>query len=78
MSWTHCQRDAAALWAVFTHTHDLRDYAPLFFVVVADQALRQDADEKGWSNGWSRKPLMASSANPAFLPRRSKSIARPC
>jgi hypothetical protein len=26
------QRDAVALWGVFTHTHDLRDYAPLLVI----------------------------------------------
>jgi hypothetical protein len=29
------QRDATALWAVFTHTHDLRDFAPLLIVKSA-------------------------------------------
>jgi hypothetical protein len=28
-----CQRDAAALGAVFAHAHDLRDTAPIFFIV---------------------------------------------
>jgi hypothetical protein len=28
-----CQRDAAALGAMFAHTHDLRDTAPIFFIV---------------------------------------------
>ena len=26
------QRDAVALWAVFAHAHDLRDYAPLLIL----------------------------------------------
>ena len=41
------QRDAAALGAVFAHTHDLRDTAPIFFISFADEAVRQDAARKG-------------------------------
>jgi hypothetical protein len=26
------QRDATAIWSVFAHTHDLRDYAPILIV----------------------------------------------
>ena len=28
------QRDATALWTIFTHAHDLRDYAPLLAVTA--------------------------------------------
>ena len=54
--------------AVFAYAHDLRDTAPIFYYRLADQALRQDADGKG-NKRLTRKPLMASSADPAFLAR---------
>ena len=43
----NCQRDAAALGAVFSHTHDLRDTAPIFFIVSPPASARQDAAGEG-------------------------------
>jgi hypothetical protein len=63
-----CQRDAAALGAVFTHTHDLRDTAPIFFVVAPTKRCGKTRLERVIKR-LARKPLMASSANPAFLAR---------
>ena len=39
------QRDAAALGAVFAHTHDLRDTAPIFFIVSPSVAVRRGSKE---------------------------------
>ena len=63
-----CQRDAAALGAVFSHTHDLRDTAPIFFVVSPTKRCGKTRMERVIKR-LARKPLMASSANPAFLAR---------
>ena len=63
-----CQRDAAALGAVFTHTHDLRDTAPIFFVVAPTKRCGKTRMERVIKR-LARKPLMASNANPAFLAR---------
>lgn len=63
-----CQRDAAALGAVFTHAHDLRDTAPIFFIVSPSKRCGKTRLERVIKR-MARKPLMASSATPAFLAR---------
>ena len=37
------QRDAVALWAVFTHSHDLRDFAPL---LIAKSAIKRSGKSR--------------------------------
>ena len=63
-----CQRDAAALGAVFAHTHDLRDTAPIFFIVSPTKRCGKTRLERVVKR-LVPKPLMASSATPAFLAR---------
>jgi Protein of unknown function (DUF3631)/Toprim domain len=63
-----CQRDAAALGAVFAHTHDLRDTAPIFFAVSPTKRCGKTRLERVIKR-LVPKPLMASSATPAFLAR---------
>jgi hypothetical protein len=62
------QRDAAALGAVFAHTHDLRDTAPIFFIVSPTKRCGKTRLERVIKR-LVPKPLMASSATPAFLAR---------
>jgi Protein of unknown function (DUF3631)/Bifunctional DNA primase/polymerase, N-terminal len=62
------QRDAAALGAVFAHTHDLRDVAPIFFIVSPTKRCGKTRLERVIKR-LVPKPLMASSATPAFLAR---------
>ena len=62
------QRDAAALGAVFAHTHDLRDTAPIFFIVSPTKRCGKTRLERVVKR-LVPKPLMASSATPAFLAR---------
>jgi Protein of unknown function (DUF3631) len=62
------QRDAAALGAVFAHTHDLRDTAPIFFIVSPTKRCGKTRLERVVKR-LVPKPLMASSASPAFLAR---------
>jgi putative DNA primase/helicase len=62
------QRDAAALGAVFAHTHDLRDAAPIFFIVSPTKRCGKTRLERVVKR-LVPKPLMASSATPAFLAR---------
>ena len=62
------QRDAAALGAVFAHTHDLRDTAPIFFIVSPTKRCGKTRLERVIKR-LTPKPLMASSATPAFLAR---------
>ena len=64
----NCQRDAAALGAVFSHTHDLRDTAPIFFVVSPTKRCGKTRMERVIKR-LARKPLMASSATAASLAR---------
>ena len=63
-----CQRDAAALGVVFAHTHDLRDTAPIFFIVSPTKRCGKTRLERVVKRMVPR-PLMASSATPAFLAR---------
>ena len=63
-----CQRDAAALGAMFAHTHDLRDIAPIFFIVSPTKRCGKTRLERVIKR-LVPKPLMASSATPAFLAR---------
>jgi hypothetical protein len=63
-----CQRDAAALGTVFAHTHDLRDCAPIFFIVSPTKRCGKTRLERVVKRAVP-KPLMASSATPAFLAR---------
>jgi len=63
-----CQRDAAALGTVFAHTHDLRDVAPIFFIVSPTKRCGKTRLERVVKRAVP-KPLMASSATPAFLAR---------
>jgi hypothetical protein len=58
------QRDAAALGAVFAHTHDLRDTAPSSS--FADEAVRQDAAR---SAGSPTRAATAAISAPAAMPR---------
>ena len=62
------QRDAAALGAVFAHTHDLRDTAPIFFISSPTKRCGKTRLERVVKR-LVPKPLMASSASPAFLAR---------
>jgi Domain of unknown function (DUF6371) len=62
------QRDAAALGTVFAHTHDLRDTAPIHFVVSPTKRCGKTRLERVVKR-LVPKPLMASSATPAFLAR---------
>jgi Protein of unknown function (DUF3631) len=62
------QRDAAALGAVFAHAHDLRDTAPIFFIVSPTKRCGKTRLERVIKR-LVPKPLMASSATPAFLAR---------
>jgi hypothetical protein len=62
------QRDAAALGAVFAHTHDLRDIAPIFFIVSPTKRCGKTRLERVIKR-LVPKPLMASNATPAFLAR---------
>jgi hypothetical protein len=62
------QCDAAALGAVFAHTHDLRDTAPIFFIVSPTKRCGKTRLERVIKR-LVPKPLMASSATPAFLAR---------
>jgi Protein of unknown function (DUF3631) len=62
------QRDAAALGAVFAHTHDLRDVAPIFFIVSPEKRCGKTRLERVIKR-LVPKPLMASNATPAFLAR---------
>ena len=59
------QRDAAALGAVFGHTHDLRDTAPIFFIVSPTKRCGKTRLERVIKR-LAPKPLMASSASPRF------------
>jgi putative DNA primase/helicase len=62
------QCDAAALGAVFAHTHDFRDTAPIFFIVSPTKRCGKSRLERVIKR-LVPKPLMASSATPAFLAR---------
>jgi Protein of unknown function (DUF3631) len=62
------QRDAAALGAVFAHAHDLRDTAPIFFIVSPTKRCGKTRLERVIKR-LVPKPLIASSATPAFLAR---------
>ena len=62
------QRDAAALGVVFAHTHNLRDTAPIFFIVSPTRRCGKTRLERVVKRMVPR-PLMASSATPAFLAR---------
>jgi hypothetical protein len=62
------ERDAAALGVVFAHTHDLRDVAPIFFIVSPTKRCGKTRLERVVKRMVPR-PLMASSATPAFLAR---------
>jgi putative DNA primase/helicase len=62
------QRDAAALGAVFAHTHDLRATAPIFFIVSPTKRCGKTRLERVIKR-LVPKPLMASGATPAFLAR---------
>jgi hypothetical protein len=62
------QRHAAALGTVFAHTHDLRDCAPIFFIVSPTKRCGKTRLERVVKRAVP-KPLMASGTTPAFLGR---------
>ena len=62
------QRAAAALGAMFSHTHDLRDTAPIFFIVSPTKRCGKTRLERVIKR-LARKPVMVSNAGPAPLAR---------
>jgi Protein of unknown function (DUF3631) len=62
------QRDACALWAIFTHTHDLRDYAPL---LIAKSALKRSGKSKLAEvlERLAPRPLYIAGLTAAFIER---------
>jgi hypothetical protein len=62
------QRDAAALGAVFAHTHDLRDIAPIFFVVSPTKRCGKSRLERV-IRCLVPKPLLSSGLTAAFMAR---------
>ena len=62
------QRDACALGGVFSHSHDFRDNAPIFFVVSPERRCGKrrllEVVER-----LARKPVTAASVTAAVLPR---------
>ena len=46
------QRDATALWTMFAHAHDFRDFAPL---LIAKSAVKRSAS-RGWPRSWNAWP----------------------
>ena len=63
-----CQRDAAALAALFDHTHDLRDTAPICFIVSPTKRCGKTRLERVIKR-LVPKPLMVSNASAASLAR---------
>jgi hypothetical protein len=62
------QRDAAALGAVFTHSHDLRDTAPIFFAVSPTRRCGKTRLERVIKR-LAPKPVLTSHITPAALAR---------
>ena len=62
------QRDAVALWAVFTHTHDLRDFAALDRQVGESNALAS-RDLAEIMSATAPRPLYIAGLTTAFIER---------
>jgi hypothetical protein len=62
------QRDAVALWAVFTHTHDLRDFAPL---LIAKSAIKRSGKSRlaEIMERLAPRPLYIAGLTTAFIER---------
>jgi hypothetical protein len=62
------QRDAVTLWTVFTHTHDLRDYAPLLVITSPMKRCGKSKLEETLAR-LVPKPEPMSGVSGALLPR---------
>jgi hypothetical protein len=62
------QRDATALWTMFTHAHDLRDYAPLLAVTAPTKRCGKTRLQETLARLVPR-PQMMSGITAALLPR---------
>ena len=62
------QRDATALWTVFTHAHDLRDYAPLLAVTAPTKRCGKTRLQETLARLVPR-PQLTSGITAALLPR---------
>ena len=62
------QRDATALWTMFTHAHDLRDYAPLLAVTAPTKRCGKTRLQETLAR-LVPKPQMTSGITAALLPR---------
>jgi putative DNA primase/helicase len=62
------QRDAVALWPVFTHTHDLRDFAPL---LIAKSAIKRSGKSRlaEIMERLAPRPLYIAGLTTAFIER---------
>jgi putative DNA primase/helicase len=62
------QRDAAALWAFFAHTHDLRDYAPFLIILSPTKRCGKSTLQRALTRLVPR-PQPTSGVTPALFPR---------